>query len=272
MILKLCRLDITTAINVKDTKGNFSVFAARAALEGSDEIGLPVLAASLTTICVFVPVIFVTDSRTSLFMRDFAVTVIISVIASFCIALSLIPLAASRAFNGGGRTLDRVLKSIVCLVGALGVAVFAYYTDFSNIDIAGLWANFENTIRALPAFAKVGFPGIVALIVFLVVRYRAIGPKALYAKWVSTTLHYRWATLSAACVLLFVGNHIYGKVEQQPFRYQPSRAVRLTVEMPRNYDVDKAREIFKIAEDMLIARKDELDIEAPEGSTGWAGR
>ena len=123
-------------------------------------------------------------------------------------------------------------------------------------------ANFENTIRALPAFAKVGFPGIVALIAFLVVRYRALGPKALYAKWVSATLHYRWATLSAACVLLFVGNHIYGKVEQQPFRYQPSRAVRLTVEMPRNYDVDKAREIFRIAEDILIARKDELDIEA----------
>ena len=64
-------------------------------------------------------------------------------------------------------------------------------------------------------------------------------------------------------MLLFVGNHIYGKVEQQPFRYQPSRAVRLTVEMPRNYDVDKAREIFRIAEDILIARKETNSISKP---------
>ena len=88
--------------------------ATQAALEGSEEIGLPVLAATLTTVCVFVPVIFVTDSGTSLFMRQFSVTVVVSVIASFCVALSLIPLAASRAFNKGGQTLDRILKSIFC--------------------------------------------------------------------------------------------------------------------------------------------------------------
>ena len=236
--------------------------ARQAALEGSDEIGLPVLAASLTTICVFIPVIFVTDSRTSLFMRDFAITVIISVIASFSIALSLIPLAASRAFNDDGKILDRVLKSIVGLIAALGLGTLIYYTDFGKIDYAGLWANFYKTISALPTFAKIGFPGIIALVIFLYIRYRSIGPKALYAKLVSSTLHYRWATLSLAVVLLFTGNYIYGKVEQQPFRYQPSRAVRLTIEMPRSYDVDQAREIFKIAEDMLIPLKNELDIEA----------
>ena len=236
--------------------------ARQAALEGSDEIGLPVLAASLTTICVFIPVIFVTDSRTSLFMRDFAITVIISVIASFCIALSLIPLAASRAFNEDGKIIDRILKSIVGLVAALGLGTFIYYTDFSKINYAGLWANFNTTISALPAFAKIGFPAVIALVIFLYIRYRAIGPKALYAKLVSSTLHYRWATISAACVLLFLGNHIYGKVEQQPFRYQPTRSVRLTIEMPRSYDVDKAREVFKIAEGILIPLKNELDIEA----------
>ena len=64
------------------------------------------------------------------------------------------------------------------------------------------------------------------------------------------------------CVLLFAGNHIYSKVEQQPFRYQPSRSVRLTVEIPRSYGVDKVREVFKVAENLLIPRKDELDIEA----------
>ena len=233
-----------------------------AALEGSDEIGMPVLAASLTTICVFVPVIFVTDSRTSLFMRDFAVTVVISVIASFMIALSLVPLAASRAFQGGGKTLDRILKSVVGFVMILGLGYFIYSTDFSKFDYAGMYANFSKTVTALPLFAKVGFPGSIAFTILLYFRYRSIGIKAFYAKLISATLHYRWATLSAACVLLFAGNHIYGKIEQQPFRYQPARSVRLSVEIPRSYDVDKAREVFKVAEDILIPRKEELEIEA----------
>ncbi|MDP6039271.1 MAG: efflux RND transporter permease subunit, partial [Candidatus Latescibacteria bacterium] len=195
--------------------------ATEAALEGSDEIGLPVMAASLTTICVFVPVIFVTDSRTSMFMRDFAVTVVISVIASFSIALSLIPLAASRAFAEGGKVIDRVLKTLVGLGAAVGLGALIYYTDFSTLDFAGKVENFNKTFSALPAFAKIGFPGIIVLTLFLYFRYRSIGVKALYAKIIASTLHYRWATLSAACVLLFAGNHIYSKVEQQPFRYQP---------------------------------------------------
>jgi len=108
--------------------------ATQAALEGSEEIGLPVLAATLTTVCVFVPVIFVTDSGTSLFMRQFSVTVVVSVIASFCVALSLIPLAASRAFDKGGQNFDRVLKGIFVLAASVGVGAYIYYTDFSKVE------------------------------------------------------------------------------------------------------------------------------------------
>ena len=236
--------------------------ATQAALEGSEEIGLPVLAATLTTVCVFVPVIFVTDSSTSLFMRQFSVTVVVSVIASFCVALSLIPLAASRAFNTGGQTFDRILKSILVLAAIVGVGAYIYYTDFSKIDYAGLWDTIASTIAALPLFAKIGFPATIVMTVFLYFRYRGIGAKAFYARVVANTLHYRWATLSVACVLLFLGNHIYGKIEQEPFRYQPTRAIRLTVEMPRTYDLEQASNTFKIAEDMLIPMKEELDIEA----------
>ena len=92
--------------------------AYEAAVQGAREIGLPVVAASLTTICVFVPMIFVTDSRSSMFMRDFAITVMISVMASLIVALTIIPLAASKAFNDGRDGFDVYLKAVLGLVAA----------------------------------------------------------------------------------------------------------------------------------------------------------
>ncbi|MDP6038793.1 MAG: efflux RND transporter permease subunit, partial [Candidatus Latescibacteria bacterium] len=81
-----------------------------AAIEGSREIGVPVVAAALTTMCVFVPLIFITGSSNTMWMRDFAITVCISVVASLCVALSLIPLACSRAFGSAKGHLDLILK------------------------------------------------------------------------------------------------------------------------------------------------------------------
>ncbi len=51
-------------------------------------------------------------------MRDFALTVCISVAASFCVALSIIPLAASHLFGEKGARFDRWIK-----VGAAVIAV-----------------------------------------------------------------------------------------------------------------------------------------------------
>ena len=54
-----------------------------AAVHGAREVGLAVLTASLTRVCVFIPIIFVNETGYSLWMKDFAVTVCISVVAFF---------------------------------------------------------------------------------------------------------------------------------------------------------------------------------------------
>ena len=92
--------------------------AMTAAREGSREIGMPVVAAALTTVCVFVPIIFVGGSGGSLWMRDFAITVCISVIASLVVALSLIPLGGSRAFADGYARADKYIKATMVLLVA----------------------------------------------------------------------------------------------------------------------------------------------------------
>ena len=240
--------------------------ARTAALEGSGEIGLPVLAASLTTICVFVPIVFVTDARSSLFMRDFALTVVIAVMASFCVALSLIPLAASKAFRDGVSKIDGILKIFVGLIAIGGIYMLATSTDWSTVDIIGALSAIWAIMAGYPAI-----PGALAVLGLLYFRYRKIGIKQLYARMIAATLHYRWATLSVACVILLTGHYVYSKVEQQPgSRYQPVRSVRITVEMPATYDVHTARQLYEQVEAMLIPQKDELDIEAI--STSFSSR
>lgn len=233
-----------------------------AALEGSDEIGVPVLAASLTTICVFVPIIFVTDSRAALFMRDFAITVVISVIASFFIALSLIPLATSRAFRDGLERLDLVLKTCVGLTAIAGIYALFTYTDYTLGSLFDTVQQFFTALLGVSTNTKITVGVLFAFIGFLVVRYRNLGLKGAYERLIVTTLHYRWATLSTAVIILFGGNYIYSKIEQQPYRFQRSGQVSLSVELPRSYDVHAARAIFKQVEELLLPLCDELDIAA----------
>lgn len=71
-----------------------------AAITGAKEIGVAVLTASLTTVIVFVPMVFMSSSGMGRWMRDFGVAITTAIIASLLIALTLIPLAASRIFAG----------------------------------------------------------------------------------------------------------------------------------------------------------------------------
>ena len=66
-----------------------------AAIEGAQTVSTAVTASTLTTVSVFVPVLFVPGIAGVLF-RDMAVTICFSLIVSLMVALSFIPLAASR--------------------------------------------------------------------------------------------------------------------------------------------------------------------------------
>ena len=78
-----------------------------AAREGSDEISMAVVASTLTTVAVFVPVVFVEGIAAEVF-REMALTVSFSLLASLVVALTLVPMLSSkylRVSNGGGKTL-----------------------------------------------------------------------------------------------------------------------------------------------------------------------
>ena len=90
----------------------------RAAVEGAAEVANAVTASTLTTVAVFIPIIFVEGVAGQLF-GDMAITVTVSLLASLAVALTLIPMLAATgreaavaesgraSHRGGTRTLGR---------------------------------------------------------------------------------------------------------------------------------------------------------------------
>jgi hydrophobic/amphiphilic exporter-1 (mainly G- bacteria), HAE1 family len=67
---------------------------ARAAIDGTTEVGTAISASTLTTVVVFAPVLFVPGLSGAMF-RDMAATICISLTASLVVALTIIPLGVS---------------------------------------------------------------------------------------------------------------------------------------------------------------------------------
>ncbi len=73
-------------------KGGYSTIDA--AIKGASEVGRAVIASTLTTICVFIPIIFVKGIAGQLF-NDQALTVTYSLLISLLVAITLIPMLSS---------------------------------------------------------------------------------------------------------------------------------------------------------------------------------
>ena len=66
------------------------VSAARAAVMGANQVAGAIFASTLTTICVFLPIIF-TDGITRQTMQDMCLTIAYSLSASLIVALTVVP-------------------------------------------------------------------------------------------------------------------------------------------------------------------------------------
>lgn len=116
--------------------------ALEATNKGASEVAQAVVAATMTTICVFVPIVFVEGIAGQLF-RDQALTVTFSLVASLLVALTLIPMLASMEMDwmdevadiesrrrklavAGGQTATRLLGLLGSFFSALGRLVLYF--------------------------------------------------------------------------------------------------------------------------------------------------
>ena len=114
--------------------------ARRAAIEGAKEVAGAIAASTLTTICVFAPIIFTEGITRQLFV-DMGLTIAYSLLASLLVALTFVPMMSAGMLkkteyketrlmegvkNGYDKLLRIILKfKVLVLQGALGLLVLS---------------------------------------------------------------------------------------------------------------------------------------------------
>ena len=238
--------------------------AGKAARQGSGEVGMAILASALTTICVFVPFFFLTDSRSATWMRDAGVAICLAVLVSMLVALTVVPLAASRLFKGGWEHYDRLLCWGIGL-GLLGVAGWQL-AGIGWVGLAVWWTRWSGLIGgSLAAMAWTGWLGLgiaAALLAGVVLAARRHGLRASYARLLGFTLDHRWLALLAAVGLSWGGYHLYNNIEHQGTPRTAERRADISLTIDRSYSLEEVSELFGQIEETLLARKEELDIES----------
>ena len=247
-----------------------------AAIEGSREIGIPILAAAMTTVCVFVPLVFTAGSGRSMWMRDFATTVCIAVVASLCVALTLIPLAGSRAFRNGTGKNDRRFMLGIGSLSAGGLAFLVYDAGWAatNVTIREWSSAVASALAATDVMVWWVLGALTVTTVLLKRHFRGASLRGLYGQMIEKTLHYRWTTIAISCIVLGLGFELYSNVEKRPFRWESSRRVDFTVETPRSYDLEKTLALFTKIENTILPIKETLDVESVRTrfSDRWGSR
>lgn len=131
--------------------------ALPAAIAGAGEVAGPVVASTLTTVAVFLPIVFVEGVAGQLF-RDQALTVSISILASLGFSLALIPVLAGRsreALAAGAaaeppRRFARILRGLRAAAGFLGRGLLYPLRPV----LAGFTAAERGIAKAYPAVVR----------------------------------------------------------------------------------------------------------------------
>ncbi len=125
----------------------------QAAYEGATEVWGALLASTLTTAAIFLPVVFVEDEAGQLF-RDIAIAVSCSVILSLIVSITVIPAMAKRLIGGrrdseenpagwleqlGGRVRDFIADSVYRISGSIAMRL-GVVTVLIGISLVATWS------------------------------------------------------------------------------------------------------------------------------------
>ena len=112
-----------------------------AAILGSKEVGVAVIAATATTICVFIPLVFLSKSRMGVFMHDFGISICSALVSSLFVALTLIPLVASRFLHypESSNSMEKHSRTIRKPESSLIKKLTARYTKFIELTLRFRW-------------------------------------------------------------------------------------------------------------------------------------
>jgi HAE1 family hydrophobic/amphiphilic exporter-1 len=121
--------------------------AFEAAYDGTKEVWGAILASSLTTVAVFLPVVFIAEEAGQLF-RDIAIAVTMAIILSLFVAVSVIPMFSNKLF-GFRENGDTFEETRLTRTGGLVVDKIMYLVALATRN----WATRITTILSLTVFS-----------------------------------------------------------------------------------------------------------------------
>ncbi len=112
---------------------NKGISAARAAVMGANQVAGAIFSSTLTTICVFLPIVF-TDGITRSIMQDMCLTIAYSLGASLIVALTLVPCMGATTLKNVKNRKHRLLDAVLAVYEK--AAKFCLRFKFVPIGIA----------------------------------------------------------------------------------------------------------------------------------------
>lgn len=143
--------------------------STQAAVEGAKEVGSAVFAATLTTVAVFLPVIFM-DSFVGQLFKEMGLTVSLSLAASLVVALTIVPVMAAGLLKTRAERHESASEAIVPAT-ALGTAEAAAAHERGN----RLMALYDRLLRKALHRKGIVLGGAVVLLVTAVILWPRLG-------------------------------------------------------------------------------------------------
>ena len=178
-----------------------------AALRGSKEVGMAVVASSSTTMCVFIPFFFLSDSRMTTWLRDAGLSICLAIAVSMIVSLSIIPLATSRLFKSEYRRFDPWLKWLtVAAVFATGCwAVFDSGLAATQAWLSHWFSRIGETVTGMEWTTSLGLAAALFAVAVVWRRFHRFGMRETYVGVLNWTLSHRPLTLLCTLSLLGAG-------------------------------------------------------------------
>ncbi len=130
--------------------------AAKASVQGAVQVTGAIIASTLTTICVFLPIVFVEGVTRQLF-TDMALTIGYSLLASLFVAITLVPAMTSATLRGGKIKSSRFFDGVLFGYGKLCTASLNHKWVALGLSVvllgASVWLSLQRGFLFMPSMS-----------------------------------------------------------------------------------------------------------------------
>ena len=128
-----------------------------AAVRGTQEVGLAITASTLTTMAVFLPLVYIKGMAGALFYQQ-AVTISLALAASLLVSITLLPMLSSRSWEKRSvRALSRLAAPLVWTIDLFQQVFAAFFALYERVLAAALRHRYAVMVAAFALLALSGW-------------------------------------------------------------------------------------------------------------------